>query len=51
MIMTSLFYSGLDSFPAGRRGDSPSIGLSNTLAEAGFSLSRLKTGLQCVMAF
>ena len=35
---------GLESFPAGRRGDAPTIGLANTLHEAGFNLKRLKTG-------
>ena len=39
-----LYSSGLESFPAGRRGDSPSIGLANTLQDAGFVLNRLKTG-------
>jgi tRNA uridine 5-carboxymethylaminomethyl modification enzyme len=35
---------GLESFPAGRRGDPPSIGLANTLQDSGFALNRLITG-------
>lgn len=35
---------GLESIPAGRRGDAPAIGLSTTLEKAGFTLKRLKTG-------
>ncbi|XP_065830946.1 protein MTO1 homolog, mitochondrial-like [Oscarella lobularis] len=35
---------GLDTFQAGRKGDEPSTGLSQTLKEAGFTLGRLKTG-------
>ena len=30
--------------PAGRLGDEPAIGLSETLEKAGFKLGRLKTG-------
>ena len=37
---------GLESFPAGRRGDAPSIALASVLDDAGFLLRRLKTG-QC----
>ncbi len=37
--------AGLESMPAGRRGDAPAIGLSNTLEKAGFTLKRLKTGV------
>lgn len=38
------FHLGLETFPAGRRGDKPAIGLANTLERAGFVLQRLKTG-------
>lgn len=31
-------------FPAGRLGDSPSVGLSSSLSVAGFKLGRLQTG-------
>ena len=43
--MSDPYIVGLESFPAGRRGDSPSIGLSNTLQTCGFALHRLKTGM------
>ena len=36
---------GLSVKPAGRIGDAPSIGLAQTLEDAGFKLGRLKTGL------
>ncbi|CDS03937.1 hypothetical protein LRAMOSA06892 [Lichtheimia ramosa] len=35
---------GLKVWPAGRMGENPSIGLSNSLRQAGFKLARLKTG-------
>ncbi|XP_033098649.1 protein MTO1 homolog, mitochondrial-like [Anneissia japonica] len=35
---------GLDSRPAGRLGDEPSVGLAKTLEDAGFTVGRLKTG-------
>lgn len=35
---------GLDAFPSGRMGEAPTVGLSNSLRAAGFSLGRLKTG-------
>lgn len=35
---------GLEVRPAGRIGDTPAIGLANSLAEIGFRMARLKTG-------
>ncbi|XP_064461180.1 protein MTO1 homolog, mitochondrial-like isoform X2 [Ornithodoros turicata] len=35
---------GLESYPAGRMGDKPSIGLAETLEKLNFKLGRLKTG-------
>ncbi|KAK0247713.1 Mitochondrial Translation Optimization [Friedmanniomyces endolithicus] len=35
---------GLEAFPSGRMGEAATIGLSNSLREAGFKLGRLKTG-------
>jgi len=35
---------GLKSFPAGRIGEAPSVGLSFTLRQAGFRLGRMRTG-------
>jgi tRNA uridine 5-carboxymethylaminomethyl modification enzyme len=35
---------GMKRFPAGRMGDSPARGLSESLARAGFELGRLQTG-------
>ncbi len=36
--------SGMKRYPAGRMGDSPARGLSESLAMAGFKLGRLQTG-------
>jgi tRNA U34 5-carboxymethylaminomethyl modifying enzyme MnmG/GidA len=36
--------SGMKRFPAGRMGDAPARGLSQSLARAGFGLGRLQTG-------
>lgn len=35
---------GLETHPAGRLGDQPSIGLAQTLEKLGFVVGRLKTG-------
>lgn len=35
---------GLETHPAGRIGDQPSIGLAQTLENLGFTIGRLKTG-------
>jgi tRNA uridine 5-carboxymethylaminomethyl modification enzyme len=43
-FLNGLAHVGLESFPAGRAGDPPSISLSQSLREAGLSLGRLKTG-------
>ncbi len=49
VICTGTFLSaeihiGLKTFPAGRIGEAPTYGISNTLKQAGFKLGRLKTG-------
>ena len=36
---------GLETYPAGRKGDAPAIGLAKSLELAGFKLKRLKTGM------
>ncbi|KAL1669293.1 glucose inhibited division protein A-domain-containing protein [Schizophyllum commune] len=41
---------GLKRFPAGRMGEAPSIGLSASLAAAGFKLGRLQTGTPARLA-
>lgn len=43
-FMRGLIHIGPTQFAGGRAGDKPSIGLSKTLEELGFSLGRLKTG-------
>ncbi|XP_076337534.1 5-taurinomethyluridine-[tRNA] synthase subunit MTO1, mitochondrial isoform X2 [Tachypleus tridentatus] len=35
---------GLNSYPAGRLGDQPTVGLAKTLENVGFKMGRLKTG-------
>lgn len=43
-FMRGLIHIGLKSYPGGRAGDQPSIGLSDQLRSLGFSVGRLKTG-------
>lgn len=43
-FLRGTIYIGLESFPAGRMGDKPAVGLAKTIERVGFHLSRLKTG-------
>jgi tRNA uridine 5-carboxymethylaminomethyl modification enzyme len=43
-FLRGLVHIGEQKIPAGRFGEAPSLGLSATLARAGFALGRLKTG-------
>jgi len=43
-FMKGLIHIGLTHFPAGRMGDPPSLGLSESLKQFGFRMGRLKTG-------
>jgi tRNA uridine 5-carboxymethylaminomethyl modification enzyme len=43
-FLRGLIHMGETRIPAGRVGEAPSVGLSNTLNSLGFSLGRLKTG-------
>jgi tRNA uridine 5-carboxymethylaminomethyl modification enzyme len=43
-FMNGLIHIGLEHFPAGRMGDPPSIGLSESLKRLEFRMGRLKTG-------
>jgi tRNA uridine 5-carboxymethylaminomethyl modification enzyme len=43
-FLNGLIHIGLEHFPAGRMGDPPSIGLSESLKRLGFRTGRLKTG-------
>jgi tRNA uridine 5-carboxymethylaminomethyl modification enzyme len=43
-FLNGLIHIGQEKIPAGRVGETPSLGLSRTLARFGFSLGRLKTG-------
>ncbi len=43
-FLNGLVHIGLAHFPAGRMGDPPSIGLSESLKALGFRIGRLKTG-------
>lgn len=43
-FLNGLIHIGLKNFPAGRIGEPPSIGLSESLHRIGFKMGRLKTG-------
>jgi tRNA uridine 5-carboxymethylaminomethyl modification enzyme len=43
-FLKGLIHIGLVNYPSGRAGEFPSVGLSNSLAELGFEIGRLKTG-------
>lgn len=43
-FMQGLIHIGEASYPGGRSGDQPSVGLSKNLIDLGFKLGRLKTG-------
>ena len=43
-FLSGMIHIGEERFPAGRMGEAPATGLSATLARAGLSLGRLKTG-------
>lgn len=43
-FLNGLIHIGLTSFPAGRAGDPPAIGISGNLRELGFEIGRMKTG-------
>ena len=43
-FLRGLIHIGDKTFPAGRMGDKPTLGISGTLLEEGFELGRLKTG-------
>jgi tRNA uridine 5-carboxymethylaminomethyl modification enzyme len=43
-FLNGLIHIGLEHFPAGRMGDPPSMGLSESLNRLGFRMGRLKTG-------
>jgi tRNA uridine 5-carboxymethylaminomethyl modification enzyme len=43
-FLRGLIHIGEKQIPAGRVGEAPAMGLSNTLERAGFALGRLKTG-------
>ena len=43
-FLNGLIHIGLTHFPAGRMGDQPSVGLSESLRRLGFPMGRLKTG-------
>src|SRR6185437_12399070 len=43
-FLRGLIHIGTERIPAGRVGEAPALGLSETLRRAGFRLGRLKTG-------
>ncbi|SCX18002.1 Glucose-inhibited division protein A [Agrobacterium sp. DSM 25558] len=43
-FLRGLIHIGSEKIPAGRVGEKPSVGLSDTLARSGLSMGRLKTG-------
>ncbi|MCG6552905.1 MAG: tRNA uridine-5-carboxymethylaminomethyl(34) synthesis enzyme MnmG [Candidatus Magnetominusculus sp. LBB02] len=43
-FLNGLIHVGLTNYPAGRAGEFPSVGLSNSLRRLGFKMGRLKTG-------
>jgi len=43
-FLKGLIHIGLENFPAGRAGEFPSVGLSDSLRELGLRIGRLKTG-------
>ncbi len=43
-FLKGLIHIGMNSFPAGRAGEFPSTGLSDSLSSLGFKMGRLKTG-------
>ncbi len=43
-FLNGLIHLGEKTIPAGRHGDSPSIGLADSLYKTGFNIGRLKTG-------
>ena len=46
-FLRGLVHIGETRFAAGRMGDAPSLGLSDSLERVGFTLARLKTGTPC----
>jgi tRNA uridine 5-carboxymethylaminomethyl modification enzyme len=46
-FLSGLIHIGETTYPAGRMGDAPSLGLSRTLARLALPLGRLKTGTPC----
>ena len=43
-FLKGLIHIGLDNYPSGRAGEFPSVGLSDSLGDAGLRMGRLKTG-------